>query len=360
MPLPSELLPGVPIVESPFFRQSLDALGLSECDRRIAIDLHENGLAVFDFPDDEFMARAERVKARLTSHFGVDFSDENAVRESGRMRAQDAWRFDDDVRTIAVNSAILKLLSRIYGRRAFPFQTLNFPVGTEQHLHTDAIHFSSVPERFMCGVWVALEDVTADAGPLSYLPGSHKWPILSNAMIGRSGSRNSTVSAQAPFETVWDALVANADRGPETVLLRKGQAVIWAANLLHGGSPQHDQTRTRWSQVTHYYFEDCIYYTPAFSDEPFGRLALRPVWNVVTDSLQTSVLLGEEAALPIPITGFFARLKRRWRNSEVNAPDDFDARTYYALNPDVALLGVDAADHYVRHGRAEARRYKIS
>jgi hypothetical protein len=45
----------------------------------------------------------------------------------------------------------------------------------------------------------------------------------------------------------------------------KGQALIWAANLLHGGSVQHDPARTRWSQVTHYYFRDCIYYTPAFS-----------------------------------------------------------------------------------------------
>jgi hypothetical protein len=35
--------------------------------------------------------------------------------------------------------------------------------------------------------------------------------------------------------------------------LRRGLAVVWAANLLHGGSPIHDPTRTRGSQVTHYY-----------------------------------------------------------------------------------------------------------
>jgi ectoine hydroxylase-related dioxygenase (phytanoyl-CoA dioxygenase family) len=30
----------------------------------------------------------------------------------------------------------------------------------------------------MCGVWVALEDMSEGAGPLEYYPGSHKWPIL--------------------------------------------------------------------------------------------------------------------------------------------------------------------------------------
>ena len=310
MPISADLLPGVPIVESPFFAQSLEEFELTDDERRIACDLHHRGLAVFDFPDEAIESRSERVKRRLAAHFGVDFTDRDAVRNSARMRVQDAWRFDDDVRSIATNPAILNLLGKIYGREAFPFQTLNFPVGTEQHLHTDAVHFSSMPERFMCGVWVALEDVKADAGPLSYLPGSHKWPILTNAMIGRRGTEHVAPSAQTPFEPVWDALIAASSQGPETVLLRKGQAVIWAANLLHGGSPQHDPSLTRWSQVTHYYFKDCIYYTPAFSDEPFGRLALRPAMNAITGGFEDSSLLGEEFSLSDRPKGLLSRIRK--------------------------------------------------
>ena len=41
--------------------------------------------------------------------------------------------------------------------------------------------------------------------------------------------------------------------------LEPGQALIWAANLFHGGSPIVDTTRTRLSQVTHYYFEGCFF-----------------------------------------------------------------------------------------------------
>jgi len=50
---------------------------------------------------------------------------------------------------------------------------------------------------------------------------------------------------------------------------------------------------TRWSQVTHYYFDDCIYYTPAFSDEAVGRLQLRDPVSVSDGRLRPSKYLGE-------------------------------------------------------------------
>jgi len=32
----------------------------------------------------------------------------------------------------------------------------------------------------MCGVWLALEDIDADNGPLIYYPGSHRGPHFGN------------------------------------------------------------------------------------------------------------------------------------------------------------------------------------
>jgi hypothetical protein len=46
----------------------------------------------------------------------------------------------------------------------------------------------------------------------------------------------------------------------------RGHALIWSSNLLHGGAPQRDRERTRNSQVTHYFFEGCEYYTPMLSE----------------------------------------------------------------------------------------------
>lgn len=368
----TQLLPGVPLVESPLFPNIIEQIDFTPHERMIALELHQNGFAAIDFPDPDINIRIDRIKERLSPHFAVNFSDPAAIKNTGDLRIQDAWRFDEDVKAIASNHNILNLLSRLYGRRAFPFQTLNFPVGTEQNLHSDSVHFSSQPERFMCGVWLAMEDISQEAGPLRYCPGSHKWPILSNAMIGRRGWGSTAQSAQSPFEEVWDAMRTAKRASDEVFLARKGQALIWTANLLHGGSKQIDRTQTRWSQVTHYYFADCMYYTPAFSDEAIGQLDLRTITNISTGEIEPNRYLGDET-FAHQIAASSGRSGKKWSNplkkwktpkSTKGLPDiaelpaDFDPDVYLRLNEDVAAAGRDPAEHYIIHGRNEGRRYR--
>ena len=362
MSLSSDLLPGVPLIESPLFGASLDELDLTEEERRVAHDLHDRGYAVMDFPDPDIESRADRIKQAVAERLSIELENPDVVRGAGDLRIQDGWKFDRDIRAVATNEAVLALLERLYGRPAFPFQTLNFPVGTQQHLHSDAIHFSSVPERFMCGVWLALEDVQAGSGALTYIPGSHKWPIVTNTMIGRKGYGARTSSAQAPFEAAWAAMVAASPQQPESFLARKGQALIWTANLLHGGSPRTDPSLTRWSQVTHYYFDDCVYYTPAFSGEGFDRLDLRAVVDACTDEIRPNQRFGERIEVrPASRASLISRAIGRVNRTERKAgdlPEGFDPYTYYQLNPDVARAGEDAGDHYRKHGASEGRQYK--
>lgn len=312
-------LPGLPLIESPLFpvhRNSMDLVGE---EARIACDLHERGYALLDLPDIAIDERIARIKANLGPRYGIDFDETSSDKTIGERRIQDAWLFDEDVKAIASNKIILDLLSKLYGRRAFPFQTLNFPVGTQQEAHTDIVHFSSLPERFMCGVWLAMEDVSPEAGPLFYFPGSHRWPVLSNGMIERRGYGSSAASAQDPFAQSWRALCDASGIKEQPFLARKGQALIWSANLLHGGSRQIDNTLTRWSQVTHYYFDDCIYYTPAFSDEALGQLVLRKPTSIVDGLPRMSRHLGDTLKEPDTVRGndspAMRLVKRLWRRS---------------------------------------------
>lgn len=294
------IFPGIPLVESPIFFTEIDGMPLDEREKEIAIALNRDGYAVIDFPDPELDRRIARIRADLAPELGIDDSDQNSIKQGGVGRIQDAWKAQPDVKAIAANQVILDLLSRLYGRPAFPFQTLNFPVGTQQDLHTDSVHFSSIPPRFMCGVWLAMEDIHDDAGPLNYVPGSHKWPMMDNCMIGRNGTDSRPESAQLPFHEAWAALISAQNAPTERFLARKGQALIWCANLLHGGSLQTNPRRTRWSQVTHYYFDDCVYYTPAHSDEYLGRLDLREIVSIVDMAPKPNVYQGNPIAAPLP------------------------------------------------------------
>jgi ectoine hydroxylase-related dioxygenase (phytanoyl-CoA dioxygenase family) len=107
----------------------------------------------------------------------------------------------------------------------------------------------------MVDAWVAFEDVDENNGPLRYYKGSHKLPVFDMSEMGLHGS-----DASAPYEFYGqyedhvERLVGALDLKPEYAYLKKGDGSIWAANLLHGGSKIKDPSRTRYSQVTHYYF----------------------------------------------------------------------------------------------------------
>ena len=60
------------------------------------------------------------------------------------------------------------------------------------------------------------------------------------------------------------------------IYLKKGQAIVWAANLLHGGTKHINKKLTRKSQVIHYHFKGCSkYYNPGFSVPSVGDYAIR-------------------------------------------------------------------------------------
>lgn len=205
-----------------------------------------------------------------------------SYRDAGRV--QDAWRVSANVRHVARAKRVRAVLRELYGREPLPFQTLNFPTGTEQRIHSDTIHFNSSPSGFLCGVWVALEDIDRDNGPLVFYPGSHRLPEYTMADFGGPAGPAHYVR----YEDFLERVIAEHGLRPEYATLRKGQALVWAGNLLHGGAPHRDRGRSRHSQVTHYFFPGCRYYTPLFSDrgqvcwrQPEWIQPRRPVWKAV-------------------------------------------------------------------------------
>lgn len=134
----------------------------------------------------------------------------------------------------------------------------------------------------MCGVWVALEDVSADAGPLVYYPGGHRWPIVTNETVSVCVAGRHAPPTQDIYHAFWRGHVEERGVKPQYFTPRKGQALIWAANLLHGGERQTNPSATRWSQVTHYYADDCVYLTSMLSDITTANIYFRRMIDIST------------------------------------------------------------------------------
>jgi hypothetical protein len=223
----------------------------------------------------------------------------------GSGRIQDAWNAEPVVRAIAAHPAVIDVLRMLYGREPFPFQTLTFLNGTEQRTHSDTIHFSSMPSGFMCGVWMALEDITLRQGPLMYFPGSQRLPefdyedLAIPAVVGeQSWSNPRTITSYLQYERSIDAIARESGFRRAELALPRGAFLIWSANLLHGGSPREDPTLTRKSQVTHYYFTDSVPFVPMFSRRSEGQFAVRRVLDVRTGRCTVPTLDGAPVIFP--------------------------------------------------------------
>jgi hypothetical protein len=227
------------------------------------------------------------------------------IRETSKLlpgagRLQDAWRSIDAVRAVATNQHVMKLLAFAYGRKPLPFQTLNFTVGTQQRTHSDTVHFDCFPRNFMCGAWVAYEDTDTSNGALHYVTGSHRLPVLALEDFGIPGSTYRTRDAVSKrYEQALEAYVAKMDLEKRVIPLRKGQALIWTANVFHGGEPIADKSRTRYSQVTHYYFDQCLYTQPLWSDLHGGRVMYKKVFDIAEDRYVTPMYNGRPFRLPL-------------------------------------------------------------
>jgi ectoine hydroxylase-related dioxygenase (phytanoyl-CoA dioxygenase family) len=156
----------------------LEAASLSSEDKAFVKQFAEEGYVIFNPQADDSVI--DQLVAEMAPRFA----------EAEGNRIIDAWKFNEKVRYMATLSSVQDKLRLLYRREPIPFQTLNFPVGTQQHTHSDMIHFSSIPQRFMCGVWIAFEDITNENGPLHYYPQGHKLPFYDMLDMGVKGSDN--------------------------------------------------------------------------------------------------------------------------------------------------------------------------
>jgi len=277
-------LTGQPLIDRSDFQQLLEANFFGRW-REEAISLHDKGYCVVNLSKSDWLANIDEVIEDLQPLLEADLKLWDCG-ESGPPRLQDGWIDHGSIKALALEPIVLDLLRHLYGREPFAFQTLNFAVGSEQHFHSDAVHFHSYPNGFMCGVWIALQDVQSESGPLIYFPGSHRLPYLSSRSLGLV--RDAVMGERHPqrfFEPFWQQAVNEHAFEKQQFLPKRGDLLIWHANLLHGGEPVQDKTSRRWSQVNHYFFANCLYTTPMrnFASEE-GGTCLRNPFDIAKDT----------------------------------------------------------------------------
>jgi hypothetical protein len=261
-----------PWVESPFFKELIKHQDLTDEEKEIATKYNEDGYIILDLglSDEEINELIKEIDY-LNSKDDIK-TQEQVYHYSKGKRIFEGWKESEKLQGLALNPKVIKTLEMLYKKEPYPFQTITFNYGSNQPLHSDIIHFDSVPHRWMCAVWVALEDMKEDNGPLVYVPGSHKLPIFDfYDMKVKVPEYGKQFDSYREYEEFIRQLVEVNELEVKPLRCKKGQALVWAANLIHGGDEIRDPESSRYSQVTHYYYPGCdVYYSPMFSESHKG------------------------------------------------------------------------------------------
>jgi hypothetical protein len=158
---------------------------------------------------------------------------------------------------------LLRAIHLLMDREPKPLQTIAAHKGSQQGLHSDSIHMTTYPLGYLSAAWIAFEDISPDSGPLVYYPGSHRLPYVFSKEVGitEDDFRNEGYGPyHAKYEPYILKLVERHHLEPHYFHAKKGDVLIWHANLIHGGSARRNLELSRRSVVCHFFVKNAFVY----------------------------------------------------------------------------------------------------
>jgi ectoine hydroxylase-related dioxygenase (phytanoyl-CoA dioxygenase family) len=146
---------------------------------------------------------------------------------------------------------VLRLLAAVYERPPVCFQSMSFRHGSQQPIHADTAYLPlSRDPLALLASWTALQDVESGSGELIYYEGSHKIPEF--LFGGRSKAVADGPDQHAEFLAYLQTECDRRGLVRRTFKPRKGDVLVWAADLAHGGAKVVRPELLRRSFVCHF------------------------------------------------------------------------------------------------------------
>ena len=147
---------------------------------------------------------------------------------------------------------VMAFLRAVFEDDPLAMTTLLFERGTRQPIHQDTafVPVEGSPLE-LCASWLALEDVREGSGELEYFVGSHRIPEIK--FPGTDGKRiPAEFSTDPAYPLELHARCQAMGLRLQRFLPKRGDLLIWSADLVHGGRMDIEPEGTRKSLVTHY------------------------------------------------------------------------------------------------------------
>ncbi|HQQ63355.1 MAG TPA: phytanoyl-CoA dioxygenase family protein [Pseudomonadales bacterium] len=156
-------------------------------------------------------------------------------------------------RSLVFAEPLRRMLALVFAEPPLVFQSMVFTWGSEQSMHKDTAFVVVDRPASLLASWIALEDIEEGSGELMYYPGSHRDPLFLFSDTHMSWEpRRDGKGVHRRFTAFLDRQAAEKQVARQTFCARKGDVLLWHANLAHGGMPVTRPESTRKSLVSHY------------------------------------------------------------------------------------------------------------
>jgi ectoine hydroxylase-related dioxygenase (phytanoyl-CoA dioxygenase family) len=173
--------------------------------------------------------------------------------EARSHRISDIYGISANARDAIYPPIVAEFLGLVFGEPAIAMQSISFEYGSQQAIHQDTAYVVSNKPRSLAATWLALEDVEEGTGELIYYPGSHRFDhfLFSGSHKEWAVNRDGEEQHKEFLKQLHSQAEARGLK-IEHFLPRKGDILVWHADLAHGGAKITKPNRTRRSLVTHF------------------------------------------------------------------------------------------------------------
>lgn len=170
-------------------------------------------------------------------------------RETHRFKFNDLFVESHTMRKIALDRRLSAILEQLMGSPPVLIGSMQTLRGSGQGFHTDGRYVPTVTSGcHLVSSWLALEDVSADAGPIFFYPGSHKLPPF-------CASDWPDIDSKRSWNIYMEEQVFAHDLTSQPFLGKAGDVMLIHPELVHGGVPISNHRLTRRSCVFQYHSE---------------------------------------------------------------------------------------------------------
>jgi len=166
---------------------------------------------------------------------------------------------------LALYPKLMEIQKHLLGEDMLLHLALTGWISTERNWHQDDYLNPDFVTTWYTAVWMALDTIDPDCGPFEYIPGSHRWPLMSGEKVRQLMSQEERDRREGPqginqWATYSERFVAPAieteiqERGVAPVRFhgKKGDVLIWHSRLMHRGTAPRRPNLERRSLIAHY------------------------------------------------------------------------------------------------------------